>query len=106
MQSEEEQAQRFSLQYFFPPSAVGETGRIGGLGNRREIGHGRLAERSLAPALPSKVGALSKVFAQETFHPSVHGDARWDIMHMPVVHDVVVSIGSCTLLHMPPSRIS
>ena len=55
MQTEDEEMQRFVLQYFFPPSSVGETGRIGGLGNRREIGHGRLAERSLAPALPSMV---------------------------------------------------
>jgi polyribonucleotide nucleotidyltransferase len=42
--------QRFYLQYFFPPSSVGETGRIGGAG-RREIGHGKLAERALAPAV-------------------------------------------------------
>mmetsp|Transcript_12085 Transcript_12085/g.41877 ORF Transcript_12085/g.41877 Transcript_12085/m.41877 type:complete len:768 (+) Transcript_12085:91-2394(+) len=43
---------RFNLQYFFPPSSVGETGRVGSPG-RREIGHGSLAERALAPALPS-----------------------------------------------------
>jgi polyribonucleotide nucleotidyltransferase len=37
-------AKRFYLQYTFPPSCVGETGRTGAPG-RREIGHGNLAER-------------------------------------------------------------
>jgi len=44
---------RFYLQYTFPPSCVGETGRVGAPG-RREVGHGNLAERALAPALPSE----------------------------------------------------
>jgi len=42
---------KFYLHYFFPPSSVGETGRMGGAG-RREIGHGMLAERALAPVVP------------------------------------------------------
>jgi polyribonucleotide nucleotidyltransferase len=42
---------RFMLHYNFPPFSVGETGRFGGQG-RREIGHGMLAERSLAWAIP------------------------------------------------------
>jgi polyribonucleotide nucleotidyltransferase len=44
---------RFILHYNFPPFSVGETGRFGGQ-NRREIGHGALAERSLAPVIPSE----------------------------------------------------
>lgn len=44
---------RFYLQYFFPPFSVGEVGRIGAPG-RREIGHGKLAERALAAILPKK----------------------------------------------------
>lgn len=44
---------RFYLQYFFPPFSVGEVGRTGAPG-RREIGHGKLAERALEAALPSK----------------------------------------------------
>ena len=44
---------RFYLQYFFPPFSVGEVGRIGGAG-RREIGHGKLAERALAATIPPK----------------------------------------------------
>ena len=42
----------FLLHYNFPPYCVGEVGRIG-FTNRREIGHGHLAERSLKPILPS-----------------------------------------------------
>lgn len=42
---------RFLLHYNFPPFSVGETGRFGTPG-RREIGHGALAERSIAPMLP------------------------------------------------------
>lgn len=45
-------AKGFYLQYRFPPSSVGEVGRVGGV-NRREVGHGNLAERALIPALPS-----------------------------------------------------
>ena len=48
-----EQSKRFILHYNFPPFSVGETGRTGGPG-RREIGHGALAERSLAPVVPSE----------------------------------------------------
>lgn len=40
------------LQYTFPPSSVGEVGRIGAP-SRREIGHGTLAERALETILPS-----------------------------------------------------
>ena len=43
----------FYLQYFFPPCSVGETGRVGSPG-RREVGHGALAERALAPVVPSQ----------------------------------------------------
>ena len=44
---------RFMHHYNFPPYSTGETGRSGGL-NRRSTGHGALAEKSLAPVLPSK----------------------------------------------------
>jgi len=46
-----EGTQKFYLQYFFPPFSVGEVGRMGTPG-RREIGHGKLAERALAAILP------------------------------------------------------
>jgi len=44
---------KFILHYNFPPFSVGETGRTGGPG-RREIGHGALAERSIAPMIPDE----------------------------------------------------
>ncbi len=48
-----EDSKRFLLHYNFPPFSVGETGRFGGQ-NRREIGHGALAEKSIFPVLPSE----------------------------------------------------
>jgi polyribonucleotide nucleotidyltransferase len=42
----------FMLHYNFPPYSVGETGRTGT--GRREIGHGHLAHRAIAPILPDK----------------------------------------------------
>jgi polyribonucleotide nucleotidyltransferase len=43
---------RFYLQYSFPPFSVGEVGRMGSPG-RREVGHGKLAERALSMTLPT-----------------------------------------------------
>ena len=42
----------FFLHYNFPPFSVGEVGRLMGV-SRREVGHGMLAERSLAKVLDS-----------------------------------------------------
>lgn len=44
---------RFMLHYNFPPSSVGEIGRVGGTG-RREIGHGALAERAIKAIIPNE----------------------------------------------------
>ena len=46
-----EESKRFIHHYNFPPFSSGEVKRIG-TPNRREIGHGALAERALAPVLP------------------------------------------------------
>jgi len=43
--------EKFMLHYNFPPYSVGETGRTG-FTSRREIGHGKLAWRSLQAVLP------------------------------------------------------
>ncbi|MFW5853492.1 MAG: polyribonucleotide nucleotidyltransferase [Patescibacteria group bacterium] len=43
----------FMHHYNFPPFSVGETGRLGGI-NRRSIGHGALAEKSLRGVLPDR----------------------------------------------------
>jgi polyribonucleotide nucleotidyltransferase len=48
----EEYSKKFMLDYYFPPSSVGECKPIRGPG-RREIGHGMLAERSLKAVIPS-----------------------------------------------------
>ncbi len=50
---EPEAKKRFMHHYNFPPFSGGETGRMGGL-NRRMIGHGALAEKSLAAVIPDK----------------------------------------------------
>jgi polyribonucleotide nucleotidyltransferase len=44
-------SKRFMLHYNFPPFSVGEVGFMRGAG-RREIGHGALAERSIAAVIP------------------------------------------------------
>ncbi|OHA58864.1 MAG: polyribonucleotide nucleotidyltransferase [Candidatus Vogelbacteria bacterium RIFOXYD1_FULL_44_32] len=43
----------FMHHYNFPPFSTGETGRLGGM-NRRAIGHGALAEKSLEAVLPPR----------------------------------------------------
>ncbi len=47
-----ERRETFMLHYNFPPYCVGEVGQIGSP-KRREIGHGNLAKRALAPVLPT-----------------------------------------------------
>ncbi|KAL2563811.1 hypothetical protein AAZV13_19G005500 [Glycine max] len=42
---------RFMLHYSFPPFCINEVGKRGGL-NRREVGHGTLAEKALLAVLP------------------------------------------------------
>lgn len=49
---QEEYSKKFMLDYNFPSYSVGEVRPIRGPG-RREIGHGALAERSVAPVLPT-----------------------------------------------------
>jgi polyribonucleotide nucleotidyltransferase len=51
---EVEEDKRFMHHYNFPPYSVGETGRAGFV-NRREVGHGALAEKALEVVLPGKV---------------------------------------------------
>ncbi|MEM9295564.1 MAG: polyribonucleotide nucleotidyltransferase, partial [Planctomycetota bacterium] len=47
----DEYSEKFYLHYNFPPFSVGEAKRITGPG-RREVGHGKLAEKALLPVLP------------------------------------------------------
>lgn len=48
-----ETTKRYIHHYNFPPYSVGEVRMMRGVG-RREIGHGRLAERALEAVLPSE----------------------------------------------------
>ncbi len=48
-----ETTKRYLHHYNFPPYSTGETGRVGSP-KRREVGHGALAERALAPVLPTR----------------------------------------------------
>ena len=66
---------RFMLHYNFPPFSVGEVQFMRGPG-RREIGHGALAERALAPMIP----------AEETFPYTVR-----------IVSDILESNGSSSM---------
>ncbi len=52
-QMEIQAEERFMHHYNFPPYATGETKRLGSP-NRREIGHGRLAQKALKSILPSE----------------------------------------------------
>ena len=56
---------RFMLHYNFPPYCVGEVGRLGTTG-RREIGHGNLAERSLAPVMPKDYPYTVRIVSEIT----------------------------------------
>jgi len=47
-----DRSEHFILHYNFPPYSVGEVGKL--TTGRREIGHGNLARRSLAPMVPSR----------------------------------------------------
>jgi polyribonucleotide nucleotidyltransferase len=49
---EGDRSENFILHYNFPPYSVGEVGKL--TTGRREIGHGNLARRSLAPMIPSR----------------------------------------------------
>jgi polyribonucleotide nucleotidyltransferase len=49
---EGDRRENFILHYNFPPYCVGEVGRL--VTGRREIGHGNLARRSLAPMIPGR----------------------------------------------------
>jgi polyribonucleotide nucleotidyltransferase len=51
---ENEENKQFMHHYNFPPFSVGEMGRAGFV-NRREVGHGALAEKALEVVLPSKI---------------------------------------------------
>ncbi|XP_033835083.1 polyribonucleotide nucleotidyltransferase 1, mitochondrial [Periophthalmus magnuspinnatus] len=53
----------FMLHYEFPPYATNEIGKTGGV-NRRELGHGALAEKALRPVIPKDFPFTIRVTAE------------------------------------------
>ncbi|XP_071336241.1 polyribonucleotide nucleotidyltransferase 1, mitochondrial [Trachinotus anak] len=53
----------FMLHYEFPPYATNEIGKMGGI-NRRELGHGALAEKALRPVIPKDFPFTIRVSAE------------------------------------------
>jgi len=51
--AEGEETKRYIHHYAMPPFSMGEVGKVGSP-NRREIGHGALAERALLPVIPTE----------------------------------------------------
>jgi polyribonucleotide nucleotidyltransferase len=51
--AEGEESKHYMHHYIMPPFSTGEAGKVGSP-NRREIGHGALAERALFPVIPSE----------------------------------------------------
>ena len=96
---------KFILHYNFPNFSVGETGRISGPG-RREIGHGALAERSLASMIPLEtfpyaIRVTSEIMESNgsTSMASVCGVARLALLDaaVPMIRPVGgISVGICT----------
>ena len=94
----------FILHYNFPHFSVGETGRILGPG-RREIGHGALAERSLAPVIPREdfpyavrvVSEITESNGSSSMATVCSGSLALMDAGVPIRSQVAgVSIGICT----------
>jgi len=81
---EGEESKRYIHHYSMPPYSTGETGRFGSP-NRREIGHGALAEKALKPVIPS------------------HADFPYTIQ---VVSEVMSSNGSTSMASVVGSTLS
>ncbi|KAA8583573.1 hypothetical protein FQN60_014781 [Etheostoma spectabile] len=56
-------SKNFMLHYEFPPYATNEIGKMGGI-NRRELGHGALAEKALRPIIPKDFPFTIRVTAE------------------------------------------
>ncbi|CAF2119652.1 hypothetical protein HID58_008639 [Brassica napus] len=97
---------RFMLHYSFPPFCTNEVGKKGGL-NRREVGHGTLAEKALLAVMPPEedfpytVRINSEVMASDgsTSMASVCGGSSMALMDAGIplrAHVAGVSVGLVT----------
>jgi polyribonucleotide nucleotidyltransferase len=98
-----EEFRSFMLHYNFPPWSVGEVRRIMGPG-RREIGHGRLAQRAIETLLPSRVGvgeipALPQTSDDVVDETSLASDRETEAFPytIRVVSDITESNGSSSM---------
>ncbi len=85
---------KFFLQYYFPPSSVGETGRVGAPG-RREVGHGQLAQRALTPIIPDEVRPTQSCPILPTNAPS---DMKRTLCTIPLTYSILIGYppaGTC-----------
>ncbi len=106
---DEEDTKRYMHQYNFPSYSVGETKPSRGPG-RREIGHGALAERALAPVIPSveefpyALRLVSEVLSSNgsTSQGSICGSTL-ALMDAGVPIKAPVAGISCGLITMPDS---
>lgn len=76
---------RFFLHYNFPPWSVGEVRRVSGPG-RREVGHGKLAERALESVLPFSPDGNTETDGENNFPYTVR-----------IVSDITESNGSSSM---------
>ena len=67
----------FMLHYNFPPFSVGEVGRSCAGPGRREVGHGALAERALAPMMPGRRDSSPTRSASSRTSSSRTARRRW-----------------------------
>ena len=54
----------FILHYEFPPYATNETGRTYGRADRRELGHGALAEKGVEPIVPNELPFMVRLTSE------------------------------------------
>jgi polyribonucleotide nucleotidyltransferase len=54
----------FILHYEFPPYATNETGRTYGRADRRELGHGALAEKGVEPVVPQELPFMIRLTSE------------------------------------------
>jgi polyribonucleotide nucleotidyltransferase len=83
---------RFMLHYNFPPWSVGEVRRMMGT-SRREVGHGKLAERALQSILPFKEETESEELAVAENEPEIE-DFPYTIR---LLSDITESNGSSSM---------
>jgi polyribonucleotide nucleotidyltransferase len=88
---------RLMLHYSFPPFSVGETGKVmGAPPGRREVGHGALAEKALAPLLPPAVSAAAAAGGGGATAATADDESSWPFC-VRVACETLASSGSSSM---------